>query len=89
MRECAAFSLSHERLGEAVGLLIMLNDSVDNVTREELVEHVRGKLASFKIPEAKSIFFTTETLPRGATGKINKKLIKETIKKELHCKSKL
>lgn len=89
VRECAAFSIPHERLGEAVGLVVMLQTPEDKTTPEELVQHVKGKLASFKIPDVKSIHFTNQPLPRGATGKINKKLIKETIRKELQGKSKL
>jgi fatty-acyl-CoA synthase len=40
------------------------------VTEADLVEHVRGSLASFKIP--KRIAFV-ESLPRNASGKILKR----------------
>eukprot|EP01127_Copromyxa_protea_P001578 TRINITY_DN1153_c0_g1_i1.p1 TRINITY_DN1153_c0_g1~~TRINITY_DN1153_c0_g1_i1.p1 ORF type:complete len:349 (+),score=63.88 TRINITY_DN1153_c0_g1_i1:833-1879(+) len=89
VRECAAFSLPDERLGEVVGLLIMLHNSEAKISREELTRHVSPKLAGFKIPATKNIFFTNEALPRGATGKINKKGIKETIIKKMRSQSKL
>lgn len=38
-------------------------------------------LAKFKIPHRKNIFFTTEMLPRGATGKILKAGVRELIAK--------
>lgn len=68
--------------------MVMLQEG-ERVTPDELVKYARGKLASFKIPDAKAIFFTSEALPRGATGKINKKLIKETVRKQLQGKAKL
>ena len=73
VRECAVFGLQHERLGEVVGVLILLESPT---TSDDIVQFLKGKLAPFKIPEASNIFFTDKPLPRGATGKIQKQAIK-------------
>lgn len=79
--ECAVFGLQHERLGEVVGALIFLKSS--NTTADEIVSYLNGKLAPFKIPSSENIFFTDKPLPRGATGKIQKRAIKEQFNKKI------
>lgn len=73
VREVAVFGLPDERLGEIVGAAVVLKEGVQ-VTAEELREHLQKHLATFKIPA--HIFFSTEQLPRIATGKIFKRQLK-------------
>ena len=88
VRDCAVFGLPDERLGEIVGALIMLKDS-KHATASEIHQHLKGKIASFKIPDEKNIFFTKKALPRGATGKIMKRDIKSAIMEKMMPTSKL
>ena len=86
IRECAVFGLPHERLGEEVGVMILLKQKA---TAEELVVFLQDKLAPFKIPPIYNIFFTPEALPRGATGKILKRSIKDQVQKNAKLPSRL
>jgi len=43
------------------------------VTAAELSAHAATILAKFKVPEEGNIFLVDEELPKGATGKIDKK----------------
>ena len=67
MQESAVFGLSHSDFGEAVTAVIVSNH---NTFSEELIlEHLRPKLASFKLP--KRILPVSE-LPRNSMGKCRK-----------------
>eukprot|EP01104_Vermistella_antarctica_P010350 TRINITY_DN2757_c1_g1_i2.p1 TRINITY_DN2757_c1_g1~~TRINITY_DN2757_c1_g1_i2.p1 ORF type:complete len:611 (-),score=85.08 TRINITY_DN2757_c1_g1_i2:353-2185(-) len=85
--EVAVFGLPDERLGEVVAAAVLMKPGHGGVTATELVSGLHGKLASFKIPHAKDVFFWPQgtPLPRGATGKIHKgdikKKVLETIKR--------
>lgn len=71
VRECSVFGLPDERLGEVVGVAVWPQAEV---TAEALYAHAAaGKLAKFKVPLQEHIFLLTEELPKGATGKIDKK----------------
>ena len=72
VRECSVFGLPDERLGEVVGTAVWCTSKV---TPEELKKVAGEKLAKFKIP--KHVFLHSEELPKGATGKINKKGLRE------------
>jgi len=74
--ECAAFGLPDERLGEVVGLAVLLKPDT-KVTPNELIASVKDDLAGFKIPTADSIFMMKETLPRGDTGKVLRRVIRD------------
>jgi len=87
VRECSAFAIPHERFGECVGLMVSLKDG-QTVTAKTLLNHVKGNLAGFKIPEESAIFLTNEPLPKGATMKIDKKLIRETVTRKLATQGK-
>jgi len=76
--ECAAFGLPDARLGEVVGALVMLKRDHLSTTAAELHASVQGKLAAFKTPAASAIFLTDKELPRGDTGKILKRQIRDT-----------
>jgi len=75
VRECSVFGLPDERLGEVVGTAIWTQGEV---SAEEITKHVAEKLAKFKVPEAVNVFFHSEELPKGPTGKIDKKGMRES-----------
>jgi len=70
VRECSVFGLPNERLGEVVGTAIWTQGGV---TAAEIESHAAKNLAKFKVPEAQNIFLLDTELPKGATGKIDKK----------------
>lgn len=72
--EAAVFGMPEEKLGEQVAAVIMVKPGED-MTAEELREFLTPRLAKFKIPTL--IWFQTEPLLKGATGKIHKRAIKE------------
>jgi len=85
--ECAVFGLPDERLGEVLGVVIVPTPGT-KATAEEIFEFLKPRLAHFKIPTEKNIFFWNSPLIRGATGKIQKRDVKAQILAELN-KSKL
>lgn len=58
--------------------MVMLK-SGHKCTADELREHVKPMLAHFKVPQVQDIFFTADPLPRGATGKTQKRDIRAQI----------
>ncbi len=74
--EAAAFGLPHERLGEELVASVLLKPGT-SATAEELQAHVAEKLAPFKVPSR--IVFADEQLPRGATGKILKRELRDEL----------
>ena len=74
--EAAVFAVPDERLGEAVGVAIVKLPGAQ-LTAEELQNHVRALIASFKVPE--HIWFSEEPLPRNANGKFLKRELRETL----------
>ncbi len=70
--EASVYAVPDERLGEEVGATIYCNGFGDEIAlREFLAEN----MARFKIP--RYISFSAEPLPRIASGKINKRLMRE------------
>ena len=67
------------KYGEQVCAWIQLSDGVE-ATAEEIIEHCRGKIATFKIPHY--IRFTDE-FPMTVTGKIQKFKMREVSIAEL------
>jgi len=80
VRECCVFGLPDERLGEVVGAAVWLQGS-PNPSPAELEGHSRKLLANFKVPEGANIFIHTEELPKGPTGKIAKKELRDEYSK--------
>mmetsp|Transcript_30761 Transcript_30761/g.70954 ORF Transcript_30761/g.70954 Transcript_30761/m.70954 type:complete len:581 (-) Transcript_30761:134-1876(-) len=76
--EVAAFGVPHPRLGEEMAIMVMPKPGA-TVTAQEIVSHVTPHLASFKVPPVANVFFTTQPLPRGATGKTLKRQIRESV----------
>jgi len=70
-REISVFGLPDERLGEVVGAAIWCTDPA--VTPQDLADKAAEALATFKVPRPEHIFIMSEELPKGATGKIDKK----------------
>jgi long-chain acyl-CoA synthetase len=73
VREAAVFGLPDERLGEAVGAVVVLREG-DDLEAGELQDYLREHLATFKVPA--HIWLQREQLPRIASGKIFKRQLK-------------
>jgi len=86
--EACVFGLPDERLGEKVAAMVLLKPEA-KLTAQALHASVRDHLASFKVPLAADIYFSTEPLPRGATGKTQKRDVRDAILKKLQTKSAL
>jgi len=84
IHECAVFAIPDARLGEVVGVMIKLQQP-NTLAAREIVEFVAASqlLAKFKQAKLEDVFFTDEPLPRGATGKIMKRTIRDGVKARL------
>jgi malonyl-CoA/methylmalonyl-CoA synthetase len=71
--ESAVIGLPHPDLGEAVTALIVRDGDIE-VEESALLEHLRGRLAKFKLP--KRIIFVEE-LPRNAMAKVQKSVLRD------------
>ena len=78
--ECSVYGIPDERLGERLACHIMVKPGM-NVEKEEIVDFMQGKIASFKVPEVITIVY--EPLPRNASGKILKRELREIATKFL------
>jgi len=67
--EAAVIGLPHPALGEEVGAAVALKPGA-SVTAEELRDYVKGQVAAYKYP--RHVWFV-DALPKGATGKIQKR----------------
>ena len=74
--EAAVFGVPDPRLGEEVAAAVVLKPGA-TLSAEELQAHVRQRVASFKVPSL--ITFSTQQLPRSATGKILKRDIRTSL----------
>ncbi|WP_144932683.1 AMP-binding protein [Kocuria marina] len=71
--DVAVVGVAHEKWGERpVAHVVRVNGST--VTEDELRDHVRNQLSGFKVPD--SVVFSDE-LPRTATGKVRKNLLRD------------
>ncbi len=71
--ECAVIAVPDAQWGEVPKALVALRPG-SQATEAEIIAHCREQLAGFKIP--KSVEFR-ESLPKGGTGKILKRLLRE------------
>lgn len=71
--EAACIAIPDERWGEAPAALVVFKPGM-SATEEELIAFCRANMAHFKCPKAVSII---DALPRTATGKIQKNLLRE------------
>jgi len=76
VRECSVFGIPEARLGEVVGAVLWL-EGEQLPTAAQLSAHCKSNLAAFKVPLPEHIFIRNEPLPKGATGKIDKKGLRE------------
>jgi long-chain acyl-CoA synthetase len=74
--EAAVFGVPHERLGEEVATVVYVRPGQD-LTVEALQDHVRARLAAFKVPSI--VHFVHEALPRNPAGKILKRDLRESL----------
>lgn len=72
--EAAVLGIPDARWGEAVHAVVTVRPGAD-VTVEELTEHVRRRIAGFKVP--RSIDLRTEPLPKSGAGKVLKSQLRE------------
>jgi len=70
----AVVAMPHEKWGETPCAFIELAPGVA-ATEEELTQHCRDNLAAYKIPR----HFVFESIPRTATGKIQKHLLRKKV----------
>ena len=78
VHEAAVFGVPHERLGEEVGVAILVNDGM-TLTPEELWAFLDAKIAKFKIPT--QVVIMNEPLPRNAAGKFLKRELQQKVVK--------
>lgn len=71
--DAAAFAVPHPQLGEDVAVLVVVQPG-QKTTKEELTTYLRARLAFFKIPR---VLLFVESVPRGANGKLQRKLLAE------------
>ncbi|HLX64144.1 MAG TPA: AMP-binding protein [Planctomycetota bacterium] len=72
VHEAGVTGQKDDRKGEVVVAYVVLNEG-QNATEEQLLAHCRSLLASYKVP--RTIFFRSE-LPKGPTGKVQRRLLK-------------
>ncbi|KAI0595904.1 peroxisomal-coenzyme A synthetase [Biscogniauxia sp. FL1348] len=83
--EAVSFAIPDDLYGQDIGVAIVLKNGA-KLEQEELRKWVSEKLAKFKTP--KKIYFT-EVMPKTATGKIQRRIVAETMQKQDPPKAKL
>ena len=76
--ECAVIGVPDEEWGEVPMCMVVLKEG-ETCSPEELIEHCRAKLASYKRP--RSVVFCEE-LPRNPMGKVLKRVLREQYGKD-------
>jgi len=71
--ECAVIAVPDDKWGEVPKAFVVLRDST-SCEPEELRRHCKAILAGYKVPASIEM---VEALPKGGTGKIQKKLLRE------------
>ena len=69
IKEAAAFSVPHPRLGENVAAAVVLKPDTAT-TVQDIKQFLSDHLAPFKIPQ--HVFFLAPELPKGPTGKVSR-----------------
>lgn len=75
--ECTVFGVPDDRLGEEVGVAVVLEPGAAT-TAEEIRRHCAEKMAKHKTP--RYIWFMDQALPRNASGKFLKRELRESLK---------
>jgi fatty-acyl-CoA synthase len=73
--EVAVIGLPHEKWIEMVTAVVVPKEGVCDISQEEIIETCRERLAPFKVP--KKVIFV-DSLPKSPTGKILKRMMRET-----------
>ena len=81
--EAAVIAIPHAKWGERPLLLVVKRKDAHPVTKEELLQYLEGKIASWWMPD--DVVFV-DSLPYTATGKISKRHLREQFP---HTRSKL
>jgi len=76
--EVAAVGAPHETLGETVVVVIVYKAGTVRPTFEEIRKHAADRLSNYKVP-SEFLSWEGNELPRGATGKIQKRDIREKL----------
>ena len=76
--EASVYGVPDERMGEEVGVSLYINGDLND---DDLSGFLVSRLAKFKIP--KYYRFEDEALPRIASGKINKRALREEAIREI------
>lgn len=77
--EAAVVGIPHAEWGETAKAFVVVHDSIENLSTE-CQSFLNGKIAKYKIPK---IFEQIKELPRNATGKIVKQVLRESDNKEV------
>jgi long-chain acyl-CoA synthetase len=74
--ECCVFGVPDARLGEEVGVAVVLKAG-ESLTEQELRDHCAALIAKHKVP--RYVWFMEESLPRNASGKFLKRELRERL----------
>ena len=77
IQELAVYGVPHPEKGEAVRAAIVLKSGAQ-VTRDEIIGYCREKMANYKVP---TVVDFVDELPKSATGKILKRVLRDQAKK--------
>jgi long-chain acyl-CoA synthetase len=78
--ECCVFGVPDERLGEEVGVAIVLKPG-ESLAEAALREHCAALIAKHKVP--RYVWFLDEALPRNASGKFLKRELRDRLSAEI------
>ena len=78
--ECSVFGVPDDRLGEEVGIAIVVKPS-ETLTADEFRAHCAGIMAKHKVP--RYVWFLADALPRNASGKFVKRDLRDRLSAEL------
>lgn len=80
--EAAVVSVPSGKWGQKVGCVLVLDNDVTETWKPmDMRRALKGRLANYKIPQVMKII---DSIPRNAMGKINKKLLVQSIFKDEH-----
>jgi fatty-acyl-CoA synthase len=78
--ECGVVGVPNERWGE-VGRAYVIPVPGKTITAEEVIAHCASRLAKFKVPQDSAVI--TDAIPRTASGKVQKHLLRARALEEL------